>query len=554
MKKAIAAAAICSLTACAATEQDPNSGAADIIFRNGLVYADNMAEAVTVSNGKIQFIGSNADALQYQDEQTKVIDLKGKLLLPGFIDNHSHLGEGGEVTCLPKDHLTIEQQASQLAKCARGVAKGKWIIGYGMHLEVVLGENEIMNHPLTTLDEIFPDNPVIIMEQTSHSMFVNSLALAEAGFTKNTPHPQGGKIMKDEQGELNGVLVDNAGDIVMEIAVNAVDNKFDVFYEGILYGLDEAKKNGITTVGDGRTYWRRGMYDAWKEVESNNDLTARISLRPWIYPTVAINEQLQFLENAYQNDLEKLLLVNQVKMYSDGVPENGTARVILPYKLTWFPESPYGINYIPQHQMETWLTELNTLGYGAHIHALGDQGVRETLNAIEKVRDEGSVRTYNMTHLAMVDGDDVARFAELNVDADIQVAEALSSHAIRQRDFEPLIGKQRAAEILYRPLKELQDSGANVVLSSDWTVQPMSPLLAISYTVEEGSFTIEQAIDAYTINPAKALGLASITGSIEIGKSADFVVLNQDITQLSAKQILDAKVTMTVLQGEIVYE
>ena len=531
------------------------ASAADLVFNNALVWADDpQAEAVVVDRGKIVFVGSNAGASEYIEPNTQLVDLNGKMLLPGFIDNHTHLGEGGEVTCMPDDELTIEQQRATLATCADGVPAGEWIIGYGMYLDHVLGDGTSNKTPKSSLDSIFPNNPVIIMEQTSHAMFVNSAALSLVGMDKRTPDPQGGKIMKDARGEVNGVLVDNAGDLAMGIAVNSLKNRDALLNDGILYGLEEAAKHGITTVGDGRTYWKRGMYEAWKAVAENNELTARVSVRPWIYPTVSMEEQLVFLDKAYQPDTTQLLIVNQVKMYSDGVPENGTARMIEPYAETWFPESPYGINYIPFDQMQNWLSSLNVLGYGAHIHALGDRGIREALNAVASVRKEGSSRQYNITHLSMMDRADIPRFAELNVDADMQVGEARHTHEQHMADYQGLITRERAQALTYRPLKALSEQGANVVLSSDWTVNPLSPLAGIAHAVDEKSLTLEQAIDAYTINAAHALGLEKITGSIEVGKSADFVVLAEDISQLSPQDILTTKTLMTYLQGERVFD
>ena len=534
-------------------QQNTDIGAA-LVFVNGNIYTHPTAEVVIVKQGKIEFIGSKVEAQKLIGSHTQTIDLKGKYLLPGFIDNHVHAGEGGEVSCLPSDALNIKQQKKTLKKCAKGVEEGKWVIGYGMHLDQVLGNGATLNKPIRHLDDIFPKHPVIIMEQTSHAMFVNTLALNKAGINKNTPDPQGGKFMKDENGELNGVLIDNAGDLVMEMAVNSLANKASIFVEGIKFGLEELRKNGITTIGDGRTYWRRGMLDAWKTVANDGLLTARVSIRPWIYPTVSKTEQLTFLKRAFQNDIHQLLIVNQVKMYIDGVPENGTARVIRPYIQTYFQDTPYGINYISQTNMASWLTDLYGIGYGAHVHALGDKGIREVLDAIQMVRNQGSQLKYHITHVAMLDKADLPRFAQLKVDADIQVGNTPLSQQERSQDFVPFIGAARASKLLYSPVKALKATRANVTLSSDWTVYPLSPLNGISVSVQEGALTIREAIDAYTINPAKALGLDSITGSITVGKSADFVVLEKDLTKIPASEIKSTRVMMTVLQGKVVYQ
>ena len=535
----------------------PPGGFADTVWVGGPVHTPTPgdAEAVAARDGLIVFVGSASEVESYIGLGTRVVELGGELLLPGFVDNHNHLGEGGEVSCLPDIDLPLADQAALLADCALGVEPGAWVIGYGsaLELEVELGAGPVLGRPVDTMDAAFPDNPAIIMDYSSHAMFVNTRAYAEAGLSASSPDPQGGVLMKDENGELNGVLLDNAGDRVMELAVNSVSGKLDLFYDGILDGLDQVRRAGITTVGDGRSYWRRGALEAWQQVEADGLLSARVSVRPWVYPDLAMCEQLPFLEGAHQSDPSKLLIVDQVKMYSDGVPEYGTGRVIEPYLLSYVPEHPNGINYIPLDAMRSWLAELDALGYGAHIHAIGDLGVRETLDAIGERREAGSTQRYHMTHLSMVDPADLPRFAALGVDADLQLHAPHASHADESADYVELIGEQRASQLLFTPLAELSDSGANVVLSSDWTVNPLSPLIALSYAVEEGSLTHTEALDAYTINGARALGLDALTGSIEVGKSADFVRVDVDLRTASPAEIRAATITMTVLRGEVVY-
>ncbi|WP_431687368.1 amidohydrolase [Hahella sp. NBU794] len=550
-----------ALSLCAATTEaaTANDGAADLAFINAVVYTADaqkpMAQAVATRNGVILAVGDTAEIESLMDENTQVIDIKGRLLLPGFIDNHNHVFEaassaGGDCELAPD--LTPSEQLPYLRQCRETSQPDQWVIGWGHTIDATLdGEGPT---PLQVIDSVFPDRPVMIMEQTSHSMWVNSVALRLAGINADTPDPQGGRIMKNpETGELNGVIVDNAGDIVMEQAWNSLRNKFEVSYDGLLSGLAEAARYGVTTIGDGRLYWKRGWYDVWRAVAADGELTARVSLRPWIYPHVPQQEQLDFLSSIYNPDPNGLLIVNQVKMYSDGILVNGTAKTLQPYDFTYFPQSPYGLNYLPQAVMQDWLVKLDRLGYGAHIHAIGDGGVRESLNAIAAARQAGSQRRYNMTHLELVDASDLDRFKALQVDADFQVG----SDYIGAADHswaEPLIGKQRAHRLI--PLGEVYASGANVTLSSDWNVNPINPMAAIANAVqlkERGLPNVRAALDAYTINAATALGLEAITGSIRAGKSADFVVLDRNILDAAPQVIRQARVMMTWLRGEEVY-
>ena len=533
---------------------------ADRIFVNAKVYTANPAqpfsEAVAIKDQTILFVGSDNDAAEFMGDATETIDLKGKLLLPGFIDIHNHIFEAASEAggnCELSAEATPSKQLPYLRYCLENSQPGEWVIGWGHTIDLTMSDEEELT-PLEIIDSIFKDRPVIVMEQTSHSMWVNSVALAQVGITVNTPEPQGGKIMNDpESGELMGILVDNAGDIVMAQAWNSLDNKFSQSYDGLLNGLHEAAQNGITTVGDGRLYWKRGWYDVWKAVQADGELTARVSLRPWIYPHIKQSEQLKFLKDIYSSDKQQLLIVDQVKMYSDGIIVNGTAKILSPYSFTYFPEYPYGINYIPSEQMVSWLKALDRIGYGAHIHAIGDGGVRESLDSIESVRKAGSKQHYNITHVEMVSAADISRFKSLNVDADFQVGADYLGKADHNWAT-PLIGKDRAHNLI--PLREIYDTGANVTLSSDWNVNPISPLAGIANAVklrDKGLPDVRAAIDGYTINAAKALGLESVAGSIEVGKSADLVILDRNIIGQTPDIIKSAKVIQTVLQGETVY-
>lgn len=530
---------------------------ADTILTNASIYGVEQADSIVIGDGKIVFVGSASQAQNYRSSSTQVIDLEEAFVLPGFIDNHNHVFEAASEVgggCELNMDGSLQEQIPYLKTCRKQAEPNSWVMGYGFSIEALLSEDN-RYAPLEVIDKIFPDQPVVLMEQTSHSMWVNSAALKQAGITKHSPEPQGGKILKDEEsGELNGILMDNAGDIVMEMAWNSLSNQFDQSYDGLMIGLEEAAAHGITTIGDGRLYWKRGWYEVWKEAEQQGDLTARVSLRPWIYPTDSMEPQLSFLEKIQSNDTSSLLLVDQVKMYSDGIFINGTAKTLAPYLDTYIPDEPYGINYIPPQKMATWLKALSKIGYSAHIHAIGDGAVQESLNAIEVMRKSGSSLPYTLTHVELIDNQDVPRFEKLNVTADFQVG----SDYVAMHDHqwaEAFLGAKRTRAMMN--LQAIFSTGANVTLSSDWNVHDINPLVGIANSVimgKTGLPDVESAIDAYTINAAYSLGLEKITGSIEVGKSADFAIIEQDITQMRAEEIAETPILMTILQGKIVYD
>ncbi len=533
--------------------------AADLIITQAQVYTANddlpESQAVVVAKGKIVFVGDNKQAMTWVSPDTEVISAKGKMLLPGFVDTHNHVFEGASEAdggCLLSSTKTLSQQRSELTVCQKQINKpGDWVIGYGHQLYALWGNSVDLN-PRRYLDRWFPENPVVIMEESSHSMLVNSLALKIVGIDANSPHPQGGRIMTGHNGQPNGVLFDNAGDIVMEHVWNSLSHNFQVSYKGLLAGMNVAVSHGITTIGDGRLYWRRGWYEVWQAAKKNDAIVTRVSLRPWIYPDLAFEQQLDYLRDIISTDKDALLIVDQVKMYIDGVIQFGTAKMLKPYQSSWQTDLPYGLNYIESNELPLLLENLDKAGYGAHIHAIGDAGVRETLDAIEAVRVKGSDKIYSMSHLELVDPDDFDRFVELDVHADFQAGAEYFEYTDWARFY---IGNRRSLQML--PMRQIYETGANVTFSSDWTVNPINPLVAIANSVRlrdsKGLPDIHAAIQAATINGARALGLESVTGSIEVGKSADFVLLDRDIVNANAAQIESAKVIMTILQGEVVF-
>lgn len=532
--------------------------AADQIFTNANIYGHRESDSIVTHNGKIMFIGDREQAQTFKGLNTDVIDLENAFVLPGFIDNHNHVFEAASElggNCELDSEATLEEQIPYLEACkVNAETNGRgWLMGYGFSLESTL-DSDSEYTPLEIIDSVFPDRPVVIMEQTSHSMWVNSKALKIARISPQSPDPQGGAYLKDQDsGKLNGILLDNAGDQIMEMAWNSQSELFEQSYQGLMYGLEEAAAHGITTIGDGRMYWKRGWYDVWLEAEQNQDLTARVSLRPWVYPSMAMPSQLEVFEKMYSDDKSRLLLVDLVKMYSDGIFINGTAKTLAPYLDTYLPNSANGLNYIPPTQMQQWLTALDKIGFSAHIHAIGDGAVRESLDAIESVRKQGSQKPYTLTHVELINDEDVPRFKQLDVSADFQVG----SDYVAQHDHEwanAFLGARRTKAMMN--LDAILKTDANITLSSDWNVHDINPLVGIANSLimgKTGLTDIYTAIDAYTINAASSLGIDEITGSIEVGKSADFAILDRDITTLSARGITKTQVLMTVLRGDVVY-
>ncbi len=530
------------------------------IYYHGQIYTVNpeqpKVEAMMIKNGVIVNLGTDEQALNWGENQTERIDLMGKMVMPGIHDVHMHPLEAGSdsVTCIIDDTLPIANQQQTIANCADDDGGTPWVLGWGHTLEQLLADGR---RPKDILDALIPDRPVAIMEQTSHSVWVNSLALSLADITRNTENTPGGVIMKDVSGDPNGLLLDSAGDLVFDLAYAPNPELKQRNYQGLLYALKQIAANGITSFCNARVYWKRGYLDAWYQAKSEHKLTARTVLGLWVYPAMDDDQQITQLKSLYDNDPTSLLRVSQIKMYSDGIIVNSTAALNEPYLKYFNQVGALGLSYFSEDRMSRYIIELQQTGFDTHIHAIGDRGVHQALNAIENAQLSAgkNIRGYRhrITHLEMVDSSDRERFKALGVIADFQVAGdfALPEHYIDSVD---LIG-DRAFELF--PVRSIFDSGATVTLSSDWDVSPLSPFVGMQHALQLGQQSLpslQTVIKSYTLNGAYLMRQEQLTGSLEIGKQADFIVLNQNLFEIPIDQIAQTQVEMTFLAGEIVYQ
>jgi predicted amidohydrolase YtcJ len=528
------------------------------VYKNGKVYTVNdqqeWADAVAVKDNKIIFVGSNDEVQGYVDTSTNVTDLSGKMMMPGFHDVHMHpIESASENTqfAISVDEINPENFIASIKKSSLENPGKGWLIGFGHSIFTLL---DSARSPLAIIDEAVSDRPVIIMEQTSHSMWVNSAALALAGFTKDTPHPTGGRILRDENtGELNGILIDNAGNMVMDIAMAPTSQSLQKDYDGLIeFTLPELAKHGITSISDARSFWKRDDHKTWLKAQKNDAITARVSVGLWAYPTADDTTQLAELKALYSNEPDSFLKFNQIKLYSDGIIINGTSAMLAKYNidLIGLPENK-GLNYFSQERIEQYITALEPMGFDFHMHAIGDRGIREALNAVENSgSDKGRHR---ITHVEIVDPADIPRFAQLNVTADAQVAGDFTNPE-HWHENDELIGAVRSDNAV--PIKSLDAAGARVTLSSDWNVSPYNPFIGLQNAVTRApqELTLAKAIKAYTLNGAYVMRQEDKVGSIEVGKLADFVILDKNLFDIEPNTINQTKIVTTVFNGEVIYQ
>ncbi|MFY0628866.1 MAG: amidohydrolase [Flavobacteriaceae bacterium] len=524
------------------------------MYFNGKIFTINdsnpWAEALVIEGNKILFVGSNTDATSFAEQGVTKIDLQGRVVLPGIHDVHMHPMEVGSTTTsfsLSETVTNAENYKSTISNAAASNPNAAWIIGFGHSINTLFDANR---SPLEIIDDAVSDKPVIIMEQTSHSMWVNSKALQLAGITTTTPNPQGGIIMK-ENGVLNGILIDNAGDIVFQQAVAALNDASGEYTGMTTYVLPELAKHGITSVSDARTYWKRGQHETWKNLERDGKLTARFNLGLWAYPAEDDLSQIASLKALFSNNENSLLKINQIKVYSDGITHNTTAALNSNYLVDYFNQpTNNGLNYFTQNRLAMYIQELESTGFDFHIHTIGNRGVKEALNAIQQSGTSNG--RHRLTHVEMVDATDISRFAQLNVTADAQVAgEFTQPHFWSENDY--LVGSALSNNLI--PIKSLTNANARLTLSSDWNVSSINPFVGIQNAVTRSpqNISLENAIKAYTINGAYVMRQENKVGTLEVGKLADFVVLDRDIFTISNTQISQTKVVLTVFNGNEIY-
>jgi len=526
------------------------------VYKNGAIYTVNKsqpwAEAIVIENGIIKMVGSNTQAQGFEASAANVIDLQGRMMMPGFHDVHTHPIESASENTqfsLNSQEDDAEDFIQPIRKAGKDFRHAKWLVGYGHYVGTLLNAKR---NPVDILDDAVDSRPVVIMSESSHSVWANTKALEKLGIDENTPDPVGGKIMHDKNGKPNGILIDNAGEMAFDMALEATAKKEQIDYEGMVYyTLPQLAKNGITSISDARVYWKRGHQNVWNRLEQEDQLTVRVTAALWSYASEDDDRQIAMFKSLYSNNPNSLLRFNQIKMYSDGLIQNTTAAFKTPYQFDLLGiEGNKGLNYFSEARMAKYISELEVTGFDFLIHAIGDRGIHEALNAIEQSgTKEGRHR---ITHVEILDPVDAKRFAQINATADCQVAGDWSNPE-HWGELAEFIDEDKTHNQI--PLKDLAQAGARLTLSSDWSVSPFNPFLGLSNAVSRApqNISMEEALAAYTINSAYSMRQDDKVGSIEVGKEADLVVLNQNLFKIDQSKIKDTKILQTLLAGEEVY-
>ena len=537
---------------------------ADRIVHHAAIYTvdDSLpwAAAMAIKDGELLYVGSNVGASAYQGAQTEMVHMQGRMIMPGIGDSHIHLLEAHHPatgTVILESGHSLESYIPTIQSQAQNQIGTNWVIGWGFSMiDVLIGQFFYARRPVDILDDAVPNEPAIIMEETSHAMWVNSKALQAAGINRFTPDPPGGVIMKDWWGRPNGILLDGAGEYVMDLAMTRSPALDRLNNAALRIGYKHAARNGITAIADARAFWKRGYVDAYKKAEQRGVMTARTVLGLWAYPYLDDTAQIAQLSSMYERDPQSLLHISQIKIYSDGILNMTTAAVLAPYRRLQLA-GPLGLNYFEAPRLNRYINELEQVGFDFHIHTIGDRGAREGLDAIEAAQianPQLPPRRHRLTHLELVAPTDVPRFQQLGVIADFQMSSefVLPGH---NDELKIVLGAHRVAERSL-PLKDLWETGAHLVLSSDYDVGSLSPFVGMEHALNRGPQslpTLAAAVKAYTIEAAYLMRLEDVIGSLEIGKSADYIVLDQNIFQVPTSTLGQTQVLQTVFQGSEVW-
>ena len=534
--------------------------AADLVLINGVLYTvdprRSVAQAVAIRDGRIDAVGTTSEILSCAGPETIVVDLGGRLVLPGFIDAHMH--PMGTASDLFEPSL---RGCASAAECVQRIERfvadhpsTPFVTAWGWSA-ALLDEAELT---ATRLDEGVADRPVALYDEGGHTMWVNSAALDLAGVSAATADPEGGVIERRADGAPSGLLREAP---VMWVERALPQRPVEQWVEALLhFQRDVAAPLGLTTVQEAVVRPGASLLEAYEDLQAWGLLTVRACVSLWIEEDLALAEQIEALVAERARHTGPLVRARCAKLFADGVVEGHTALL----KQEYADRPGYrGEPSWPPERLAAASVAAAQAGFQLHYHAIGDAAVALSLDAIAAARSatEGVARSL-ITHLQLVDPGDLRRFAELDVVA-LPQPYWFTKDAMYHEVQVPYLGLPRAD--LEYPMRSFWDEAAVVASASDYpVVSSPDPLLGIQRGVLRGAgdsdqvddmlwpderVSVQRMIESFTINGAHANFLESETGSIEVGKAADLVVLSENILELPPERVSEARVLLTLFGG-----
>jgi len=549
------------LSGCSKQDQVAAAAQADLILTHGAIYTSDQnrswQQTVAIQGNRIVYVGTDQGAKAYTGPNTRVINLKGRMVLPGLQDVHIHPIMGGieAAACDLNGLTTAGQYIEKIKAYAEANPDLPWITGGGW-LMSAFGPGAMPRKEL--LDAIVPGRPVLLQSSDGHSAWANSLALKLAGITRETPDPVDGRIDRNPKtGEPVGSLQEGATGLLDHVLPPITDKQRQ---DGLRFAIRMLNGYGITSIQDASV--DEDALRTYQALDESGELTLKVEGSQWWERTEGL-EQIAGMIERREKYGKGHLRANTVKFMLDGVMENYTAVMLEPYLI---PGEVRGIPMLDPEVLKQAVTAIDAAGFQAHFHAIGDGAVRQSLDAVEAARKANGPgdNRHHISHLELIDPQDIPRFGELDVIANFQPLWAYADDYITKLTI-PFIGEERA-RWLY-PISSVLQNGGMIAFGSDWSVTTANPYYEIEVAVTrkdpdsgdaavlipEERIVLEDAIAAFTINAAYTNHLDEQTGSIEVGKQADLVVLDQNLFEVAPEAISATKVLLTLFEGKQVY-
>ncbi|MEU9040548.1 MULTISPECIES: amidohydrolase [unclassified Kitasatospora] len=539
---------------------------ADLVFTRGPVHtgdaARTRATSLAVVGERIAAVGHD-EVRELIGPKTEVVDLTGKLLLPGFQDAHIHAVFGGAelAVCDLTGTVGVADYLERIRAYADAHPGQEWITGSGWSMESFDGGLPTRQ----LLDSVVPDRPVYLTNRDHHGAWANTRALELAGLTRDTPDPADGRIEREADGTPGGTLQEGATALVARLVPpsTAADR-----LDGLLRAQRLLHSLGITGWQDallGEFNGQPDPSDAYLAAARSGALTARVTGALWWQRDRGADQIVELVRRREELSHGRFR-AGSVKIMQDGIAENFTAAMTSPYlDGCGCATANSGLSFVDPEALRGYVTELDALGFQVHFHALGDRAVREALDAVEAARAANGWRgaRHHLAHLQVVHPEDLARFARLGAIANIQPLWAAHEPQMDELTI-PFLGPERAA--WQYPFGDLQRAGATLAAGSDWPVSSPDPLAGLHVAVNRMEpeatdgrvFLPEQRLDLGSAIAAYTAGSAYVNGHddagvLAAGRLADLVVLDRDILTGPAERIAHARVERTYVGGELVH-
>lgn len=568
---------------------------ADTVMRNGYIYTvdgqDSVQQAIAIAGGKIIYVGSDAGVDGYIGKQTQLIDLAGRMLMPGFVDAHMHPADGGRAMTLcdlKYQTMTRAQFQASIQACL-DADKDK---GPDVWLEVGSWDRMGMtgldgDADKSTLDALKTKRPIQVRSTDFHTVLTNSRGLELAGINKHTADPEDGKYRRDSAGNPNGICEDGAAESLAAVVPPATDAEK---LQQIRAALDAMRQQGITSFFDALSGPENGK--AFTRLQQSGELTARALLSIKLDPAAAAADPVRTIAEAKalastydQGEVKVVPGVNMrhVKLFMDGIinAPADTGAMLTPYLHNsgtdqapkWTPGKNLGELYFPPQVLNPLLLQAVKAGFDPHLHATGERAVRDALDSVAYVRQQLPGQDFRpaIAHAESVDPADYSRFKALDVTATMsfQWAQQAPSTVDGTSDH---LGAERFERM--EPSGSIAHAGGRVAFGSDWPVDPLDEFLALKVGVtrsgdpanphsygpkyagrlnDDPALSRAEVLRSITLNAAEQLKLDAVVGSVEVGKFADLIVLDKNFMQVPEEELGRNDVLLTLVGGKVVW-